>query len=319
MNIKKFLEVSEKETFKRIFNFKIYYHKHPKINKDNPILKIKNKITDDETFFNLKRIQYVLKKKKSKCSFCNWKKDTIVSNIVLNKNSEKKSWIIVDNLYPYDLVHSLLIYKKHDIKKFNSKILEELLERSLEWFNFYLKQNKKLLYPILGINFGKNAGASLSHPHFHILISKEPYSFEKKLIKNKNKYFKKFKKDYFEDYFHVAKSLKLGFKIKDLKIFATLTSPKGFQVYALFKKLKSFFLLNKIFNLFIKYELAFNFVFLPSFENNKHRKENLAVFLIRNKNKFVSSDFGFMEIFGSSIANFDPYLMFRKIRQSLKI
>lgn len=309
------LPKKEKEIFDRIFNLDISYHKHLKTNENNPIFKLKNKITKEEIFFNIKRIQHVLKNKKSKCSFCFWEKETIPTNL----NLKNKFWIMIDNLFPYDILHSLLIFRKHDIKKFNLEILKEIFEKSFIWFNNYFEQNKKFIYPIIGINFKSGAGASIEHPHFHLLLSKEPYYFEKKLIRIENYYKEKFKKEYFDDYFKIAQKLDLGIKIKNIIIFATLTSLKGFQIYILSKNLSEHLIeiFSKIFNLFIKENLSFNFVILPSFKNNKFRKNNFSAFIIRNKIGKKTSDFGFMEIYGTPIANFNPWQMFEKIKKEL--
>lgn len=117
--------------------------------------------------FDPNRAKYTKKIGKFKiCEFCNKKniKNQECSNL------SGKNWMVFVNKYPYMNGNLMIIPKRHlhdidDLKK-------------EEWDEFYeiLVQTKKKLGKIfktkdfnVGLNIGKNAGASLEHMHWQII------------------------------------------------------------------------------------------------------------------------------------------------------
>lgn len=279
------------------------------------IIKIKNKISKKEVIFNPSRKNI---KEEKICPFCKPKEFSIYEPKI--GRIQGKYWISCENLFPYDLLHGMLIFRKHKFVFVKKEIFKELFQLSHQWFKKFYKLNKDFIFPFLGINYLEKAGASIEHPHFHLLLSKEPYKFEKEIIETTKKYERKFKKSYFSDFFKVCQKLGLSFKSKGIKITISPTPLKGQEIILETKSFKNnqfIEIFSKIFSLFLKEKFSFNaaLIWKPF---KKYNIPNLAFFFLRGKAKNFKGDMGVMELYGTPILNFDPWNFKTKLEKILK-
>ncbi|MHA1797567.1 MAG: HIT family protein [Candidatus Helarchaeota archaeon] len=110
------------------------------------------------------KINYVTKKKSSKCIFCDLElvKDTLLK--------EFDDFIIILNKYPYNPGHLMIVPKKH------VEDIDDLTENEFLILFSLLKLVKKILKEVynpqafnIGINLGKAAGGSVKHLHVHVV------------------------------------------------------------------------------------------------------------------------------------------------------
>lgn len=312
-------KLKKKKLIKRIFDIQLSI-KHQKINdlkiklppqiSHQLILRIKNKILNKEALFNPSR--KLLKNLKSKkCQFCQF----YTSTLKPEKRFKGKYWITADNLFPYDKYHGLLIFKQHRFTKISPQIFHELFYIVNRWFFYNRKKNHKLKFLFLGINYLFPAGASIKHPHFHILFSNLPYFFQNQLNRKINNYYRKYRTNFLSDFYKAAFQLNLAFQKNKLKFIVSPTTYKYPEFWIIFRNFNFsvFKYLAKVFDYFVKKNISFNFYIY--FPHGKHSKNYIAFFLLRNIQK---ANLGVMEFYGTPVLSFDPWEFKKELEKIIK-
>jgi ATP adenylyltransferase len=114
------------------------------------------------------RMDYILKKKKKGCFFCQkLKEKKDVKNLILYQGEHV---FVIMNKYPYTNGHLMVVPKRHCLD------LEELDHNELREIFDLLKASAQVLKTSLrphgfniGMNIGKVGGAGEGHLHFHIV------------------------------------------------------------------------------------------------------------------------------------------------------
>jgi len=90
--------------------------------------------------------------------------------VVLLKIYEDKICFVVLNLYPFNPGHLMCVPNRH-ITKFTELTKEEIvhISRTIQGLQLLLDELYNPMGYNIGINQGKDAGASLEHLHFHLV------------------------------------------------------------------------------------------------------------------------------------------------------
>ncbi|GIW67442.1 MAG: hypothetical protein KatS3mg096_310 [Candidatus Parcubacteria bacterium] len=314
MEIEKALEnlsLEEKEIFDRIFAIR----KEQIILKDLPekykeferqeLIYIKDKILNKEAVFNIKRnrrpqpfkaeIERTIDIEPD--PFCSYQTETPIDEL---DRIENEASVTASNLSKMADYHSLVIFKKHNFFEINEKDFVSALNLAKEWFKKIKNFDQEIKTQIFIWNYHYRSGASILHPHFQLLAYKDMPLNVERLNSRLNFYQEKFDRNYFEDYFLLAKKLNLGKEKNNFKIWFSLTpeKEKALNFYGDLFSAGDFFyqILQKLiqtgtqsFNIFYVLDLNYGF-FVDRGEINKK-----------------NSDLGALEIFGIKIISTDPF------------
>lgn len=276
--------------------------------KNQELLFIKDKVLFKEAIFNLKRSkrpqpQSKIEIKEEYDPFCDPENLTPPDEIGRLKN---ESAITSANLSKMADYHSLIIFKKHNLREINESDFVSTLNLAREWFDKIKNFDSEIKIKILIWNYHYRSAASILHPHFQVLAYKDIPIRIKFLKERLESYKNKFKTNYFEDYFKISEELRIGDKEENLKIWLSLTpeKEKGINFHGdifleakfFWKVLKSLIEIgSESFNIFYNVDLKFGF------------------FVDRGEITKKNSDFGALEIFGLPIVSFDPLDLSTKI------
>jgi hypothetical protein len=310
------LDPKTKNIFNRIFEIRKekFNLKMPEKYKDfenQELIFVKDKVFNKDVVFNIKREKRPLPissdhelKNKTHDPFCNLYKETPIDEL---GRIENESAITAANLSKMADYHSLVIFKKHNFSDLDQKDFVNAILLTNQWFQKINEIDQNIKTKILIWNYHFRSGASILHPHFQILAFKDESLKIKELKLKLKSYQKKFSQNYFDDYFYLAKKLKIGKEKNKFKIWVSLTPEKenGLNFYGDLNKNSAKFLwqiiknLTKIgiqsFNIFYNYELNYGF------------------FVDRGKISKLNSDIGSLEIFGIKIVSSDPFELAKKI------
>lgn len=168
-------------------------------------------------------LEEVVKKTKKNCYFCGENIKTKTPEFVEFGRLRKGESILFPNLYPFSFKHAVVVIsdRKHFIplNKFKPKLLENAILNTINFFKKVYEKNKKVSYPSLNFNYLPPAGASILHPHFQVFLDEKPTSFTKLMIQKSLGYYKKKRKNFWEELIKTEKKLRERF-IGETKFFA---------------------------------------------------------------------------------------------------
>ncbi len=294
------------EIFQRIFEIRKInlnlenFENFPEFQKQE-LLFIKDKILGLEAIFNFSRKKRPQPRTETKIEnepdpFCNAHNLTPIDEL---GRLENESALTAANLSKMADYHSLIIFKKHNFTDLTEKDFEEALNLTQQWFEKIKNLDQAILTQILIWNYHYRAAASILHPHFQVLAYKE---VPQRLIdwqKNIENYRNEFRSDYLTDYFQLAQELGLGKRLKNLKVWLSLTPFKEKTIF--FEgDLKDFWqILEKLIQ---NGTQSFNICYIyqaPYFKN-------FGFFVDRGEVNTRNSDFGTLEIFGLPVVSYNP-------------
>ncbi len=140
-----------------------------------------------------KALKEFAEKTKESCFFCPEKLETSAARFLEFENLKKGEAVLFPNLYAaFHDSAVIVLTKKHflDLNEFTPEIFENGISLGLRYLRKRYEQ-KKIKYGVLGGNYLPPAGASIVHPHMHVLSSKIPFRVLKIMIKNSENYYRK--------------------------------------------------------------------------------------------------------------------------------
>lgn len=297
------------------------------------ILKFSNKWTGEGAVFNSLRAQRpgmstlkdsrvlenLIEDSKKNCDFCNPEKYTPED---LFGRIKGEHCITVANLAKYDAWSSLLVFDKHNPLDFSQEEINDYFNTAYTWFNQVNEYDKNYKYPFMVWNCLYKAGASQIHGHAQILMTKEfPYAKIENLYSTIEKYKKYEGKDYFSDLYTLYQSLGLGFSHGKTKVIISLTPLKEKEILIISpespdKSIEVRETVYKILRCYIDYLGVENFnlaVFNPGITINN--LPYLIKIVDRGPLSSKTTDMGGMELYGSSVASYDPYKIMNSLRK----
>ncbi|MCK4433681.1 MAG: hypothetical protein KAV48_07080 [Methanomicrobia archaeon] len=126
------------------------------------------------------------------CFFCPEKLETSAARFVEFENLKKGEAVLFPNLYAvYHDSAVIVLTKKHflDLNEYTPEIFENAISLGITYLRRRYEQ-RKITYGVLGGNYLPPAGASIVHPHMHVLSSKTPFRIIEAMIKTSEKYYR---------------------------------------------------------------------------------------------------------------------------------
>ena len=125
----------------------------------------------------------MIKDSKEQCPFCRPTIDTLAAKFPYHQLEDEMLTFdgiyVFPNLYPrtdFEAVITAPEVHYLTLDEFNTDLLRNFLNVSIECIKRAYQRNDKLLYPVIGCNYLPSAGASLIH--FHMQLSMQEYPFE---------------------------------------------------------------------------------------------------------------------------------------------
>lgn len=274
------------------------------------IVFIQDKILDQEAIFNFSRQerpqpQGISTEDKNQDPFCQYQTETPPDEI---GRLENDSAITAGNISKMADYHSLIIFKKHKLQDLNDADFEDAFNLSKEWFEKICKKDSTIKTQLLIWNYNYRSGASILHPHFQILSYRHTPIKLKSIKEKLTKYQNDFQSNYFDDYFNLAKGMKIGKEQENFKFWFSLTPPKekGINFYG---DPKAKILWTIIKNMIELGTENFNlFYVVKSWD-----EVNFGFFVDRGLSNKLNSDFGSLEIFGLPVISSNPFVLAQEL------
>lgn len=236
-----------------------------------------------------------------------------------------KHCVTASNVAKYDGMHGLVVFKKHNPLDFNQEDLYDYFDTALKWFEKAHKTNEKAIYPFLLWNCLWRSGASIIHGHIQMVLGEGfHYGDVEKENKVRLEYHKKYKSDYFKDFFRIHKQIGLGFEEEGQQIFMNIVPREDKEVTIIAKKLdrncvRAIYKIAKCLTDDFGV-VSFNLgVVFPPLKKMQNWKDFPVIVRIVDRGKLSSktTDIGGMEIYDmGNVISTDPYKVFEKIKKS---
>jgi len=254
------------------------------------------------------------------CDFCNPKKYTTRDM----QRIEKFGGLSASNAAAYTASNGLIVFREHNPLELILSDLGCAREIACEWFERTNKKNPHRVYPVIGWNCLKRAGASLDHTHMHILLAKFADEDTTKLRAASEYYRTKTHRNYFEDLYTVHEALGLGLKHgkSQAKLMVSLVPRKDKEVCIIADSIDE--LQEAIFDVYRCYverlgAFAFNMTIqMPPLNKQKDWKDfpYIAKFVERGDATKMGTDIAFMELLlRTSIIGSDSFKVAQILRE----
>ncbi|MBN2466594.1 MAG: hypothetical protein JXD19_00445 [Deltaproteobacteria bacterium] len=143
---------------------------------------------------------------KRKCPFCDGNLEAMTPRFTPQFIPEGRlhvgEAVVFPNAMPYDQNNAITIFsKKHFIglSEFSQELMANGFLASQLFLKRVYKANAKNKYFSINWNYMPPSGASLIHPHMHLMADKEPADYHKLMLKRGKRFRKKFNVNYWKD------------------------------------------------------------------------------------------------------------------------
>jgi hypothetical protein len=259
----------------------------------------------------LKKEVYETLEKTRGCDFCNPHTRTPSD---LEVRIESSKCITAANLCGYDAANALLIFKEHNFLNYGEEEISQALDVARTWFREKNKKNANLIYPFIGWNCMKRAGASQDHGHMQLLLtSGKAYQEMEKLRIASEAYQAKFGRNYLREFSLIHRNLGLGFKYRCAEIIAPLVPKKDNDTYIIGENLSDLKEpITKVLKGFNDSGIfAFNGgIYLPPMNRTEgwsDMHQHIARIIDRGNPLRNGTDMAVMELLGTPVVGTDPF------------
>lgn len=230
------------------------------------------------------------------------------------------------NVAKIDGFHGVIIFKDHNPLDFSAEKIHDYFEVANAYFKKANEQDKSFVYPFFMWNCLWKAGASVTHGHAQVTVTRDITYSKIGLLRSRSLWYQEeYKSNYFEDIFNIHNKLGLGFMVEDVKIMADLCpiKEKGITLYA-----KSFdgslsFTVNSLLRVLAdKFGVrSFNLIAIPypitkTYESWEHMPVIIQI-VDRGSLETKHSDFGSMEIYAQSVIGSSPYDLVNTLKSDI--
>jgi hypothetical protein len=297
------------------------------------ILKIYNKWTGEGTVFNSlraqrpgvvienksKKLENLIKETEKNCDFCNPEKYTPEDPFGRIKGEHS---ITASNLAKYDVWSSLLIFRKHNPLDFNQGEISDYIDTAFNWFNRVYQYDSSYQFPFLVWNCLYKSGASQVHGHAQLLVTRDfPYAKIGNLYKAAHNYKDTYNKDYFKDLYYLHQALGLANSKGNVKILVNISPIKEKEILIISPDRPSSSPDAKE----VVYQVLRCYIDVLGVESfnlaiqcppiNYENFPYIIKIVDRGKLFTKTADMGGMELYGSSVASEDPYMVMKALRE----
>ena len=122
--------------------------------------------------------------------------------------------VVLPNFMPYGQNNAVTIFSKDHfvgLAHFSEEILANGFLAAQSFFKRVYKKNAKNKYFSINWNYMPPSGASLIHPHLHLMADRDPSDYHGLILKRGKRFWKKFKVNYWEDLIKEEKRLEERF------------------------------------------------------------------------------------------------------------
>jgi len=314
------------------------------------VARVDNLVTGEGALFNELRtkrpiqvkpvdVEARIEAEKKDCDFCLPFEKTrtpidILSGEIKRQLPNGDEVFLIATLAKYDARHSQIICppRHHPYRKITEALVENWFSIAEEWYQKVHQKDPQALFPVFGLNILWNAGASIIHPHPHVILARKrhypPIALFNRL---RLQYEAEHHSDYFDDLFKVHLALGLATEKLDTRVIANLVPRKEKEIVVIAPHAtrgcvsKNFIsILWRLINCFVRdlgvqsFNLA---VLFPPLEESEDWKgfPVVAHLLDRGSLATDTADIGLMELYFSSVVASDPFKVFPDIKESLGI
>ncbi len=128
---------------------------------------------------------------KDSCFFCPEKLESSAAQFPEIGTLKKGEAVLFPNLYaPYHDAAVIVLTEDHflDLHEFTSEIFENAITVGIDYLQRRYEENS-IEYGVLGGNYLPPAGASIVHPHMHVLSSTTPFRMLQAMVENTEQYY----------------------------------------------------------------------------------------------------------------------------------
>lgn len=183
------------------------------------------------------------------CPFCPERVEVITPqfppSFCLEGRMRKGQSLLFPNLYPFAQNHAIAVLSSAhflDLDQLTPELLIDNLIVVKDYLLFLNRQDKQARYPLFIFNYMPPSAGSIIHPHSQVMVETQPLPKVKEILEKSEAYFKKNKKNYWEEIIEMERELKERFiwENDSLALIASF-APKGFrEVQFIFKGKSSF-------------------------------------------------------------------------------
>ena len=311
------------------------------------IVRVDNLLTSEGVLFNELRTKRPMQKKefclrerieqvRAKCDFCPplGRSRTLVDTLTgdMRHSLNGLEYFVVGNLTKYDARHSQIIFpaerdpKKHEPHEITEAMVHAWLAEAHQWYKRVHRKDPEALFPIFGLNILWKAGASIIHPHPHLIVARKKH-YPRLVFLNRlwQEYRKRYNSDYFDDLYQIHRALGIADEVDGVRVLSSLVPHKEKEIVVLALQFNSAFaaIIYRLLDCFIRKlgVQSFNLVIFFSPLERIVGWEGfpvIAYLLDRGPLATDTNDFGFMEVYVSSVVANDPFKIFRYIKKGIK-
>ncbi len=306
------------------------------------VVRIDNILTGEGVLFNELRTKRPMTRKpinlaekveteRKKCDFCPPLKQsrTLIDTLTGNMRylAHGNECFVISNLTKYDARHSQIIFPaKHNPHQITRTMVRAWIAEAQEWYKRVHRKDPEALFPIFGLNILWKAGASIIHPHPHIIVARKKH-YPKVVFLNRlwNEYKGRYNSDYFDDLYQVHRTLGIADETNGVRVLSSLVPRKEKEIVVLTLELSPHFstIIYCLIDCFIRKLCvqSFNLVILFAPLEQIKGWEGfpiIAYFLDRGDLTTPTNDFGLMEVYLSSVVASDPFEFFPVIQKEVK-
>ncbi len=152
---------------------------------------------------------------------------------------------VVPNAFPYSRYNAVVILSEDhflSLDDFTPGILHEGFQAAISYIKQIRQFDDKVVYASINWNYMPPAGGGIIHPHFQIVVDKQPTRFHQKLVAESLKYHMTREKNYWADLVSFEEKRKERYILRSENIvFLSTYCPRGMlgEVLALFEKVRT--------------------------------------------------------------------------------
>ena len=225
----------------------------------------------------------------------------------------------------FEGLHGVVVFDEHSPLVFSEERVSDYIDTAVRWAQAAHETDERAIYPLFVWNCLWKGGASIIHGHAQIVLGRDMhYAKVEGLRRAAECYADTYDSDYFEDLYEVHEAVGLGFEHQKTRVLVHLTPIKEKEVLlispdldqgckaSIYKVLRSF-----VHDMDVR---SFNLaIFMRPMGERREEWSKFPVIVRvvdRGDPSNRTSDFGAMDLYGSSTIVSDPFQVVASLRHS---
>jgi len=229
---------------------------------------------------------------------------------------EGKHCITAGNVAKYEAFHGVVVFDEPDPLRFTREQVIDYIDTGCRWAQEAHDVDPEARYFFFMWNCGERAGASLRHGHAQVMLGRRRhYSKIEHLRRAARSYRDRYGRDYYEDLFHIHRSVGCGFERNGVRIMAYLCPVKEKETILMAPRLDLSFK-ERLYEALACFRdrmgvTTFNLaLYLPPIAEVAEDWEGFPAMVRlvdRGDSSSLASDIGTMELYASNVVSSDPF------------